>query len=128
MGSEMCIRDRNVIMRALVITPQSIIEPCHLVFDDITILGSEEESSLGVPSRSVSSFDYGDVRRASNSLFEPLSKAIKTSEYQTIMTALENSRSRDQAAESLGISTRTLRHKLQRLREEGMSVTRAYAR
>ena len=119
---------QNVIMRALVITPQSIIEPCHLVFDDITILGSEEEPSLGVPSRSVSSFDYGDLRRASNSLFEPLSKAIKTSEYQTIMTALENSRSRDQAAESLGISTRTLRHKLQRLREEGMSVTRAYAR
>ena len=44
------------------------------------------------------------------------------------MSALENTRSRDQAARLLGISTRTLRHKLQRLREDGMAVTRAYAR
>ncbi|MBT6106061.1 MAG: helix-turn-helix domain-containing protein, partial [Porticoccaceae bacterium] len=42
--------------------------------------------------------------------------------------ALQASRSRDQAAEKLGISPRTLRHKLQRLREQGMPVTRAYAR
>jgi len=28
----------------------------------------------------------------------------------------------------LGISPRTLRHKLQRLREQGINVTRAYAR
>ena len=44
------------------------------------------------------------------------------------MTALKSTRNRDQAAQILGISTRTLRHKLQRLREDGMAVTRAYAR
>ena len=44
------------------------------------------------------------------------------------MAALQNSRNREQAAEVLGISARTLRHKLQRLREQGMAVTRAYAR
>ena len=48
--------------------------------------------------------------------------------FKTIMTALQSTRNREQAAKALGISTRTLRHKLQRLREEGMSVTRAYAR
>lgn len=83
---------------------------------------------MGLTSRAESRFDYTDMGRSSNTLFEPLSKAVKSSEYQTIMTALKNSCSREQAAESLGISTRTLRHKLQRLREEGMSVTRAYAR
>jgi two-component system response regulator FlrC len=44
------------------------------------------------------------------------------------MTALQQSRNREQAAEKLGISPRTLRHKLQRFRKEGMIVTRAYAR
>ena len=59
---------------------------------------------------------------------DQLSEAVKSSEYKTILEALQASRSRDQAAEKLGISPRTLRHKLQRLREQGMSVTRAYAR
>ena len=59
---------------------------------------------------------------------DQLSDAIKSSEYKTISEALQASRSRDQAAEKLGISPRTLRHKLQRLREQGMPVTRAYAR
>mgnify|MGYP001502641083 FL=1 len=119
---------QNVIMRALVITQQSVIDRCHLIFDDITAIDDEDYPNMGPTSRAESSFDYTGTGQSSNSLFEPLSKAIKSSEHQTIMTALKNSRSRDQAAESLGISTRTLRHKLQRLREEGMSVTRAYAR
>ncbi len=59
---------------------------------------------------------------------EPLTDTVRNSEYRTIMSALDRSRNRDQAAEVLGISTRTLRHKLQRLREQGLSVTRAYAR
>lgn len=119
---------QNVIMRALVITQQSAIDRCHLIFDDITIIDGVDVPDTGPTRRAESRFDYTDMGQSSNSLFEPLSKAVKSSEYQSIMTALENSCSRDQAAESLGISTRTLRHKLQRLREEGMSVTRAYAR
>jgi two-component system response regulator FlrC len=59
---------------------------------------------------------------------EDLSQAVKHSEWQTIMSALRGTRSREQAAEQLGISPRTLRHKLQRLREQGVNVTRAYAR
>jgi two-component system response regulator FlrC len=119
---------QNVIMRALVITQQSAIDRCHLIFDDITIIDGVDFPDTGPTRRGESRFDYTDMGQSSNSLFEPLSKAVKSSEYQSIMTALKNSCSRDQAAESLGISTRTLRHKLQRLREEGMSVTRAYAR
>ena len=119
---------QNVIMRALVITQQSAIDRCHLIFDDITIIDGVDFPDTGPTRRAESRLDYTDMGQSSNSLFEPLSKAVKSSEYQSIMTALKNSCSRDQAAESLGISTRTLRHKLQRLREEGMSVTRAYAR
>jgi two-component system response regulator FlrC len=57
-----------------------------------------------------------------------LDHAVQQSECQAIMEALEMSRSRDEAAEKLGISPRTLRHKLQKLREQGITVTRAYAR
>ena len=55
-------------------------------------------------------------------------ETVKHSEWQAIMGALNGSRSREHAAEQLGISPRTLRHKLQRLREQGINVTRAYAR
>ena len=44
------------------------------------------------------------------------------------MDVLQSSTSRDQAAKILGISPRTLRHKLQRFREDGIEVMRAYAR
>jgi two-component system response regulator FlrC len=66
--------------------------------------------------------------RGINGFGKDLNQAVKNSECQTIMAALQASRSRDQAAEKLGISPRTLRHKLQKLREQGISVTRAYAR
>ena len=59
---------------------------------------------------------------------DDLSSAIKNSECQTIMAALQSTRNRSQAAEMLGISPRTLRHKLQKFREQGIAVTRAYAR
>jgi|TARA_B110000305_G_C19465345_1_gene657468 two-component system response regulator FlrC len=119
---------QNVIMRALVLTPQSTIDSSHLIFDDITDLDDQDNANNGLVNLSDNRFSYTNNIIPSASQAEPLSKAVKSSEYQTIMTALQNSRSRDQAAEVLGISTRTLRHKLQRLREEGMSVTRAYAR
>ena len=119
---------QNVIMRALVLTPQSTIDSSHLIFDDITDLDDQDNANNGQVNLSDNRFSYTNNIIPSASQSEPLSKAVKSSEYQTIMTALQNSRSRDQAAEVLGISTRTLRHKLQRLREEGMSVTRAYAR
>tara|TARA_B110000495_G_C23037186_1_gene619916 strand:- start:2654 stop:4048 length:1395 start_codon:yes stop_codon:yes gene_type:complete len=119
---------QNVIMRALVLTPQSTIDSSHLIFDDITDLDDQDNANNGLVNLSDNRFSYTNNIIPSASQSEPLSKAVKSSEYQTIMTALQNSRSRDQAAEVLGISTRTLRHKLQRLREEGMSVTRAYAR
>jgi two-component system response regulator FlrC len=47
----------------------------------------------------------------------PLQAAVKHNEHTLIRAALESSRSRIEAAEKLGISPRTLRYKLARLRE-----------
>jgi len=54
-----------------------------------------------------------------------LNSDLRNVEEQMILDALRNGNgSRKQAAEILGISPRTLRHKLQKLREEGISIPR----
>ncbi len=55
-----------------------------------------------------------------------LTKDLRSVEEQMILDALRNGNgSRKQAAELLGISPRTLRHKLQKLREAGVAVPHA---
>jgi two-component system response regulator FlrC len=54
-----------------------------------------------------------------------LTDDLRSVEEQMILDALRNGNgSRKQAAEILGISPRTLRHKLQKLRESGISIPR----
>jgi two-component system response regulator FlrC len=54
-----------------------------------------------------------------------LTDDLRNVEEQMILDALRNGNgSRKQAAEILGISPRTLRHKLQKLREAGVSIPR----
>lgn len=132
---------QNVILRAMVLAHQAPIDTQHLIFDDIPAMDEQsmaykvapffvgqDNSALdqSMPShQSYLSEHSGAVTAAATT---GLNQAVKNSECQTIMAALRASRSRDQAAEKLGISPRTLRHKLQKLREQGVSVTRAYAR
>ena len=99
----------------------------HLIFDDIQLDDVTDNSEQRVFSHTDNAIHFNKKVLEPEST-ESLSNVVRNSEYRTIMSALENTRSRDQAARLLGISTRTLRHKLQRLREDGMAVTRAYAR
>lgn len=124
---------QNVIVRAMVLCNQGSIDCEHLIFDDMPIADEFEQQRAvahansyfsNVPSSASEPYPYGGGPAAD----QPLNQAVKNSECQSIMAALQASRSRDQAAERLGISPRTLRHKLQKLREQGMFVTRAYAR
>jgi two-component system, response regulator FlrC len=53
-----------------------------------------------------------------------LGNDLKQREYEIIMNTLRNERgSRKNTAERLGISARTLRYKIARLREEGYEIT-----
>ena len=118
---------QNVITRAMVMAQEDTIDVEHLIFDDITsVLSSDEPFLVRTPAAVIDSYNLPDEGISDRS--EPLVDTVRNSEYRTIMSALDRSQNRDQAAEVLGISTRTLRHKLQRLREQGLSVTRAYAR
>lgn len=125
---------QNVIIRAMVLCNQGPIDSQHLIFDDMPIADEFEQQQtvvqandhrMSLPQPSAAQPYFHDAPTVQD---QPLNQAVKNSECQSIMAALQTSRSRDQAAERLGISPRTLRHKLQKLREQGLSVTRAYAR
>jgi two-component system, response regulator FlrC len=51
-----------------------------------------------------------------------LMSAVKASEHQVILAAIQATESRVEAAKKLGISPRTLRYKLAQLRERGMDL------
>ncbi len=66
-------------------------------------------------------FQYQNMSASSDEAIN-LSQAVKSSEHQVILAALQSTQSRTEAAQKLGISPRTLRYKLAQLRERGMSV------
>jgi len=133
---------QNVLVRGMVLANGAPIDMQHLLFDDIgepdhlapqaRYLTDQQYSAYPAPMADrpaaapthLASYAVGTPERAT----EGLNQVVKHSEWQTIMSALKVTRSREQAAEQLGISPRTLRHKLQKLREQGINVTRAYAR
>jgi two-component system response regulator FlrC len=57
-----------------------------------------------------------------------LQTAVKSNEHQLIMAAIQNTESRIEAARQLGISPRTLRYKLAKLKGDNMSGSMALAR
>ncbi|PJD96414.1 MAG: sigma-54-dependent Fis family transcriptional regulator [Legionella sp.] len=86
----------NVIQRALVLQTQGIIETDHLQLNLTTLIPSETKSGA---------------------------KNLQTNEYDLIeQTLLQNSGNRQKVAGLLGVSERTLRYKLAKMREEGYVV------
>jgi two-component system response regulator FlrC len=96
----------NVIQRALILLNGDVIEVADLCFEEETPRAAEDAVML----------DEDNGR-------EGLGEDLKSREYQLILEALEADRgSRKAAAERLGISPRTLRYKLARMREQGIAV------
>jgi two-component system response regulator FlrC len=96
----------NVIQRALILSNGPVIEREHIQF--------ETELQSGQPAQS--------IRKEA----APLSDSLETAERVLIMDALRAGHgSRREVAEKLGISQRTLRYKLARLREAGIDVPAA---
>jgi two-component system response regulator FlrC len=126
----------NVIQRAVVLCADHHIDVQHLMFDDMTDDAMLAASLHSVPATNEPMADTPSalptepvamlVAQASDAtaapqgethLGGPLHAAVMHNENQLIRMALESSRSRLEAAEKLGISPRTLRYKLARLRD-----------
>lgn len=88
----------NVVQRALVLQTQGIIEPEHLHLSDVNIT---ESAVPGVT----------ELKNLQNHEFDMIEHTLKT-----------YSGNRQQVADILGVSERTLRYKLAKMREEGYVV------
>jgi len=119
----------NVVQRAVVLCMGRTISPAHLMFDDAmtdreVVMSDFEVATPGVMGNSEATGSFAPI--AIRSTPEPLmpvnlGDAVKTSEHQAIMAAIQSTESRMEAAAKLGISPRTLRYKLAQLRSRGMS-------
>ncbi len=95
----------NVMQRAFIMHANGVITDSDLKFEVLRSEDNEENATKDIV------------------LPETLGSDLRVQERQTILKALEKSRgSRKSAAETLGISPRTLRYKLARMREEGVAI------
>ncbi len=98
----------NVIQRSLILKQGNVIDAVDIQFENI----------------SAGTFDVTDDSENSS---RTLGSEMKDHEYNKILAALRaDNGNRQRAAERLGISQRTLRYKLARMREMGMSVPGRY--
>ena len=109
----------NVVQRAMVIASDHVIDVHHLMFDDsINPLDLMGDIELGAPqlpyAPAAEHLPHAAVRSA---VPQGLHASVKHNELSIIQAALMESKSREEAAQKLGISPRTLRYKLARLRE-----------
>jgi two-component system response regulator FlrC len=96
----------NVLQRALILQPGHTITANDLAFESMSSL-------LGISSQNI-----GEVTEEGN-----LSDDLRSHEQRHILDALSrNNCSRRSTAKELGISERTLRYKLSRFREEGVTI------
>jgi two-component system response regulator FlrC len=123
----------NVMQRAVVLCRGRVVTPAHLMFDENQPLFLEPSpqasavlQAVHVVEPAAPSADSFMASVSSNDLkpqpAEDLFSAVKASEHQVILAAIQASESRVEAAKKLGISPRTLRYKLAQLRDRGMDM------
>ena len=140
----------NVVQRAVVLCADQHIEAQHLMFDNATDMpiGLSQEVATAPVAEVLQNFNasraatsasatpvhqfgmptealrYPDTSNTEdNSLIASnLQEAVKTSEHQMILAAIQTTESRMEAAAKLGISPRTLRYKLAKLKAENGSM------
>jgi len=114
----------NVIQRAVVFANYGRIDEQHIFFDEPLI---REEQSM---TQQMLGQDFYASRLGSTpmapampSRHRDLQSAVRESEYDVIMDAINSTRTREDAARKLGISPRTLRYKMAKLRESRVGMS-----
>ena len=107
----------NVVQRAVVLCTNRHIESHHLMFDECRIVDIKFDNHfVHLPQKLMA--EEGKVDEVLNECPPNLQKAVKSNEQQLILAAIQTTDTRIQAARKLGISPRTLRYKLARLKTE----------
>ncbi len=133
----------NVVLRALVLCTDDVITPAHLMFDDALPAPVQpplmQASSAAAVMPSAEAFysaplpDFlkTDTAWSAEAMLATtpaadvgrLQDAVKSNEHQLIMAAIQSTFSRMEAARKLGISPRTLRYKLAKLKGQTLMST-----
>ena len=98
----------NVIQRALILCTDDVIEREHIQFEQL------DEPH---PAMRADRFPVVEEQHDAG-----LSKDMRSHERELIISAMRTSNSRKEVAEALGISPRTLRYKLAKLRDAGFAI------
>ncbi len=110
---------QNVVQRALVLCSGDLITEAELLFDEL------DDRPLALPPAGAPMATGFALREPAQEAAGDLSSAVKSSEYQAIMAAIQSTRNRNEAAKKLGISPRSLRYKMAQFRERGMPALAA---
>ncbi len=115
---------QNVIQRALVLCNGDVISEHELMFDEID--SEPEQIRLPVSTQSqLMRYGQREIAGAHDAMPVDLSSAVRSSEYQAIMAAIQSTKNRNEAAKKLGISPRSLRYKMAQFRDRGMPAMAA---
>lgn len=119
----------NVVQRSLVLCGGDTINESDLMFDDWTPAPSSVVAPVPAQIAAQTSSDVSALP-ASVTAFSgndqiDLSTAVKSSEYQAIMAAIQSTSNRSEAATKLGISPRSLRYKIAQIRDRGLPTMAA---
>lgn len=97
----------NVIQRALILSPNGVIQENHIAFDTMSVVSDEQT----------------DTDNEAESAASILGQGVQQHEFRIIAQALiDAGGKRKDVAEKLGISPRTLRYKIAKMRECGLEV------
>jgi two-component system response regulator FlrC len=114
----------NVMQRALVLCEGDLIRAGHIAFEPA---GPEPRAATAVlsPTAAAARLAQNEFASAAPGALAPgpLADSLALAERQIILTALRAHASRERAANQLGISPRTLRYKLARLRAAGVDLS-----
>jgi two-component system response regulator FlrC len=117
----------NVMQRALVLCDGNLIEPSHLRFEilpQVDAAGVAAKVAAASPT-AVPALPAPEAQLELTSAGD-LARAVKATEARLLLEALRSRvESRERIAQRLGISPRTLRYKLARLRAAGIDLDAA---
>jgi two-component system, response regulator FlrC len=117
----------NVMQRALVLCEGAVVKPEHISFEQLGVpeppLNAGSASSVGPATLVASATHAAPATARSRTAGADLAGALAATEYELILEALRRDHgSRERMAERLGISPRTLRYKLARMRAAGVNL------
>jgi two-component system response regulator FlrC len=108
----------NVMQRALVLCDGDLIRDTHIVFEPPTSGAQVISAAHQLPVATPVAAPLGEI--ACDAAPGALAESLAMAEQKIILEALRSNETRERIAERLGISPRTLRYKLARLRRAGI--------